>query len=94
MNKLQMDPPLGGGASPRLSVRAQRMARPPKFWSWAIHEEGRAEPFRRPTRLYRSAEDAWTVGHAVLERLPKPASKGESTANARAAPPFRVEQHR
>ena len=80
MNKLQMDPPLGGGARPRFFVRAQRVARPPTPWTWAICEEGRAEPLRCSARLYRSAEDAWAVGHAMLDRLPK------SVVNVLAAP--------
>src|SRR4051812_47020227 len=70
MNKLQMDRPLGGRAPPRFFVRAQRVARPPTPWAWAIHEEGRPAPFWCSTRLYRSAEDAWAVGHAMLGRLP------------------------
>ena len=70
MNKLQMDRPLGAGAPPRFFVRAQRVARPPTPWAWAIHEEGRPAPFWCSTRLYRSAEDAWAVGRAMLGRLP------------------------
>ena len=70
MNKLQLDPPLGGGAPPHFVVRVERRARPPAPWAWAICEEGRIAPLRRSTRLYRSAEDAWMVGKAVLERLP------------------------
>ena len=69
MNKLDMEPPLGGG-EPQFSVRAQRVARPPTPWAWAIHEEGRPAPFWCSTRLYRSAEDAWAVGRAMLGRLP------------------------
>jgi len=71
MNRLQLDPPLGGGIAPRLVVRVQRQARPPTPWAWAIHEEGRTEPFRSSTQLYRSAEEAWAVGRAVLDRLPR-----------------------
>ena len=85
MNKLQMDPPLGGGASARYFVKAQRVARPPTPWTWAIYEEARREPVWCSTRLYRSAEDAWAVGHAMLDRLPK------SVVNAAAeAPPNAV----
>jgi hypothetical protein len=39
--------------------------------SWAIHKDGQSEPLRRSTRLYRSAEDAWTAGRAVLGSLPR-----------------------
>ena len=84
MNKLQMDPPLGGGAPPRFFIRAQRVARPPTPWTWTIHEEARPEPVRCSTRLYRSAEDAWAVGHAVLNRLPK--SAVNALADARRNP--------
>jgi len=73
MSKLQMDPPLGAGAPSRLFVKAQRVARPPSPWTWVIYEEGRPHPFRCSRRLYRSAEDAWAVGHAMLDRLPKSA---------------------
>jgi hypothetical protein len=75
MNKLQMDPPLGGGITPRFVVRAQHVARPPAPWRWAIYEEGGSQPSRCSTRLYRSAEDAWAVGHALLSRLPRSAIK-------------------
>ena len=71
MNKLQMNPPLGGGMAPKLVVRVQRQARPPTPWAWAIHEEGQIEPFRSSAHLYRSAEEAWAVGRAVLNRLPR-----------------------
>jgi hypothetical protein len=73
MNKLQMDPPLGGGTVPGFVVRAQRVARPQTPWAWAIYEEGKTYPFRCSTRLYRSAEDAWAVGRTLLCRLPKSA---------------------
>ena len=80
MSKLQMDPPLGGGIAPRHVVKVQRQARWPTPWAWAIHEEGRAEPIRCSTRLYRCAEDAWAVGRALLSRLPKSAIKGTAPA--------------
>jgi len=71
MSKLQMDPPLGGGAPPHFIVRVERRARPPAPWGWMIGQEGRAEPLHCSKRYYRSAEDAWTFGKAMLERLPK-----------------------
>ena len=80
MSKLQSDPPLGGGIAPRLVVKVERRARPPTPWAFAIHEEGRAEPFRCSRRLYRSAEDAWAVGRALLSRLPAPAIRGAAPA--------------
>lgn len=80
MNKLQMDPPLGSGAAPCFVVKVHRRARPPTPWTWAIYEEGREEPARCSTRNYRSAEDAWAVGSAVLDRLPKAAVKAPAPA--------------
>jgi hypothetical protein len=85
MSKLQMRPPLGAAAPVRLVVRAQRVARPPRPWAWAIHEEGETEPLRRSTRLYRCADDAWAVGRAVLERLPRSAMKAPVPAAAEEA---------
>jgi hypothetical protein len=70
MNKLQMDPAPGDSTVPRLVVRVQRQALPPTPWAWMICEEGQSEPVRCSARLYRSAEDAWTMGRAVLGRLP------------------------
>jgi hypothetical protein len=78
MNKLQMDLPLGDGTAPRFVVRAQRVARPPTPWTWAIYEEGKAYRLRRSTRLYRSAEDAWAVGRTLLCRLPKSVIKARA----------------
>ncbi len=80
MNKLQMDPPLGSGIAPQLVVKAQRVARPPTPWMWAIYEEGKTYPLRRLTRLYCSAEDAWTVGRALLSRLPRSAINATALA--------------
>ncbi len=73
MSKSRMDPPLGAGAPPRLFVKAQRVARPPTPWAWAIYDDTRPDPIRRSTRLYPSAAEAWAVGHAMLSRLPRSA---------------------
>ena len=67
-----MDPPLGDGAGPRFFVRVHRLARPPAPWGWAIYEAGRAEPRQCSTRLYRSADEAWAVGRAMLARTGGP----------------------
>ncbi len=53
----------------RFSVTVQRLARPPMPWTWAIHEDDAAEPCHRSSRFYRSAEEAWAVGRAMLPRL-------------------------
>ena len=80
MNKLQMDPRLGKGAPLRFFVTARRVARPPTPWAWAIYEEGRPTPSWCSTRFYRSAEDAWTVGRAMLRRLPQSAVAAKAVA--------------
>jgi hypothetical protein len=71
MSGLPIGHALGVGARARYYVRTLRTARPPTPWTWAICEEGRPEPVRCSTQHYRSAEDAWAVGSAVLDRLPK-----------------------
>jgi hypothetical protein len=86
MNKLQMDPPVGLGAPPRFVVKVQHVARPSSPWTWAIYEETGPEPVRCSTRFYRCAEDAWAVGHAMLERLPRPAIRAAPSAQSNAAP--------
>jgi hypothetical protein len=78
MDKPQTHPSPASRPS-RASVKVERRARPPTPWAWAIHEEGRAEPARCSTRLYRCAEDAWAVGRAVLERRPRSAIKAAAS---------------
>ena len=56
----------------RFSVTVQRAARPPTPWTWAIHEDDAAEPCHRSSRFYRSAEEAWAVGRAMLTRMTDP----------------------
>ncbi len=53
----------------RPSVTVQRLARPPMPWTWAIYEDDVADPFHRSNRFYRSAEEAWAVGRAMLTRM-------------------------
>jgi hypothetical protein len=71
MSKLRMDLPISGGIAPPLVVKVERRVHPPMLWAWKICEEGRLEPLQCSTRFYRCAEDAWAVGHAMLDRLPK-----------------------
>ena len=59
----------------RFSVTVQRLARPPRPWTWAIHEDDAAEPCHRSSRFYRSAEEAWAVGPAMLPRLTDPSHR-------------------
>ena len=56
----------------RFSVTVQRLARPPTPWTWAIHEDDVADPYHRSSRFYRSAEEAWAVGRAMLTRMTNP----------------------
>ena len=56
----------------RFSVTVQRLARPPTPWTWAIHEDDATEPCHRSSRVYRSADEAWAVGRAMLTRLTDP----------------------
>jgi hypothetical protein len=70
MNKLDMEPPLGGGV-PQFSVRTQRIARQPTPWMWAIYKEGWAEACHCSSLSYRSAEEAWAVGRAMLHHMKK-----------------------
>ena len=66
----------------RFSVTVQRLARPPMPWTWAIHEDDATEPCHRSSRFYRSAEEAWAVGRAMLTRLTGPIP-GTRTGGAR-----------
>ena len=56
----------------RFSVTVQRLARPPMPWTWAIHEDDAPESHHRSSRFYRSAEEAWAVGRAMLTRMTSP----------------------
>jgi hypothetical protein len=56
----------------RFSVTVQHLARPPMPWTWVIHEDDVAEPLHRSCRFYRSAEEAWAVGRAMLARMTGP----------------------
>ena len=58
-----------GGGPPFWFVKVQRLARPPMPWAWAIYKDGATDPFQRSVRLYRSADEAWAAGHAVLDRI-------------------------
>ena len=65
----------------RFSVTVQRLARPPMPWTWAIHEDDAAEPYHRSSRFYRSAEEAWAVGRAMLPRLTDPSHRTRAEGN-------------
>ena len=70
----------------RFSVVVQRLARPPMPWTWAIHEDGVSDPYHCSSRFYRSAEEAWTVGRTVLDRITNPAYR-TSVEERRIEPP-------
>ena len=75
----------------RFSVTVQRLARPPTPWTWAIHEDDAADPCRRSSRFYRSAEEAWAVGRAMLTRMTGPnrgTRAGESRSEASVGGPI------
>ena len=64
----------GWRAPRRFSVTVQHLARPPTPWTWTIYEDDATEPFHRSGRFYRSAEEAWAVGRAMLTRMTDPAT--------------------
>ena len=70
----------------RFSVMVRRLARPPMPWTWAIYEDEATEPHHRSSRFYRSAEEAWAVGRAMLPRLTYP-SHGMRTGENRGEAP-------
>ena len=65
----------------RFSVTVQRLARPPMPWTWAIHEDDVPEPLHRSSRFYRSAEEAWAVGRAMLTRMTGPGHRTRAEGN-------------
>ena len=81
-----MDGQQTGWRSPRrFSVTVQRLARPPMPWTWAIHEDDAAEPYHRSSRFYRSAEEAWAVGRAMLTRMTEPSHGTRAEGSRRQA---------
>jgi hypothetical protein len=74
--------PIPGGRS-RLFVRVERSsAKPALPWMWVIYEEGRADAHQTSNRFYRSAEEAWSVGQAMLDRVTHPGRKSSAAAPA------------
>jgi hypothetical protein len=65
----------------RFSVTVQRLARPPMPWTWVIHEDDATEPHHRSNRFYRSAEEAWAVGRAMLTRMTGPLHRTRAEGN-------------
>ena len=71
MSKLQMGPPVGDGLGPQFYVRVIRAGRASAPWTWAIHEQGRADAYRVSPHFHRSAAAAWEGGRAMLRRMGK-----------------------
>ena len=69
MSLLQSGPPMGGAPTREVIVKAERIGLPPRPWTWAIYEADGQEALHRSSRTYRSAEDAWTMGHTVYGLL-------------------------
>jgi hypothetical protein len=90
MNKPRMNFSRKDSATPALVVRVQRKARSPTPWTWAIHEDGQPAPLRCSTRFYRSAEDAWKVGRAMLDHLPRATSQAVPLVHQNASPNMRL----
>ena len=67
MNRGQ--PSDGRALEPRFHARVLRLGKPPAPWIWAIYQRGREEPHRQSPQFYRSAEEAWAAGRAMLNRL-------------------------
>ena len=65
----------------RFSVTVQCLARPLTPWPWAIHKDDAAEPCHRSSRFYRSAQEAWAVGRAMLPRLTDPSHRRRAEGN-------------
>ena len=75
----------------RFSITVQRLARPPMPWTWAIREDDATEPCHRSSRFYRSEEEAWAVGRAMLTRMTGPTRgtrAGESRSEASVGGPI------
>jgi hypothetical protein len=74
MSKLDIEAPIGGGV-PEFFVKTHRLARPPTPWTWSIYKDGWVDACHRSRQSYRSAEEAWAVGSAMLYHLSKHAGR-------------------
>jgi hypothetical protein len=59
----------GPGPDQDFTLKVERTARPPLSWTWEIARGAGKGGARRSPRAYRSAEDAWAAGRAVLAGL-------------------------
>jgi hypothetical protein len=69
MNTSQADLPDGRRLGPRFYVRVQRTGKPPTPWTWTIHGQVRDDAVEQSVQFYRSAEEAWESGRAMLNHL-------------------------
>ena len=67
MGKTDNEGSIAGGKAEYL-VRSERLGRPPLPWAWAIYRVGDSIACERGEHFYRSAEDAWAAGRAMLLR--------------------------
>ena len=63
---LDKRPTIGGRTD--VFVRAERVGQQPAPWVWVIYSAGGLATWQRATQGYRSAEEAWTAGSAVLRQ--------------------------
>ena len=54
------------GTGESFTLKVERAAQPPLPWTWEIVGERGEASARRSARGYRSAEEAWAAGQAVL----------------------------
>ena len=57
------------GLGSDFTLKVERTGRPPLPWTWEIISESGKAGAQRSVRAYRSAEDAWAAGRAVLAML-------------------------
>ena len=76
MSKVRDKSPVAGDAA-EFTVRAERLGRPPLPWTWSIYKAGDGIAYERGELFYRSAEDAWMAGNAVLQQTRR--STGQSS---------------
>ena len=79
---------VGTGESPTLKV--ERAAQRPRPWTWEIVGEGGRAGARRSSRGYRSAEEAWAAGRAVVSDHGAQRPPNALTVNQRRAGTTRI----
>ena len=72
------------GTGDSVTLKVERAARPPLPWTWEIVGERGGASARRSARGYRSAEEAWAAGQAVLSGPGAQRPPGAPTVEQRA----------